>query len=971
MSFVEEATLKLTDQASATADKINAAMDRLDKTAQRLKSSLNGFNIDMSGIATGVNRGLGDLQRLEATAQSVRTAINGMKLTLPRISTAAAHQSIATLLTSSRLLDGQQKLRINNSDVDYAIQRVRALVTDLQRLDQTYTIRIDTSQITRAAAEVRTLHGLLSQPLTTSPIQVNTTQIQQAINQLNTLRTAGGQPINLTGNLDTRGFERSLAGAFSRSFSNAMQDIKQNLGLTVDQLSQRAGVATVDISKGETDLAIKLGLGSRPMIEQLKKMAAKGNSDFSDVSVGAIMRTFGDVIPNMKTAEDAFAAAEDIPRQLAIFNTKYGPNTKQAQAAAVEFNKSLILLRAIGTDERATSIRDRLLQQSQLSGVDVTEAQVKRWMQGIPTAMLQSMNAEMVTTLISGGEEQQQRFIQGARMLFEGFTNNNIAKKQMEAQQAAVIPGTGGKSLRDQNGLVVDSKLLGEDQFAWVEKNLRPVVERDLKAAGKTLQQGFENTANAVEVQNVLGRYLTASRSRLAAAYITEADFIKNERRKVQRVDLKLAAQNDSIAKSALRVGAAFDTMAGTALQTFQPQIADASKIAANAMGKLTKGDELSGAEMAAIAGVSIAALGANALLTSDDPVAKAVGAAALVIGVAGYMMQDAIGGLVDATAQWFGTETPEQMLSRDRKNQMSELEKRIADPATDAGDRIRDQETLKMLQATEKASKDQERQRALDEALKNSILKEQQDRIAQNAANSSADFATDYFGKFTDRNPAQVADVLSKMLGTLQDGMIGPDDLRAMNVRTIQELQKKLGATADGKIGDETASRISTSEWLRKIVEQVDTVKSQGAVAGLTTDKVGPPVKVGTLQVDQVDVAGKTAIETRLQQEAAKTTGMDTGIMDTVMRGTAFIQSSIGTGVSTIGTAAVSATAQIQSAVTGTGAEIAGALSSGAQVVASAIVAALSTPVNINMPRLPGASPVDVGTNKLNRGQM
>ncbi|MGY2987716.1 hypothetical protein [Bradyrhizobium sp. USDA 4508] len=95
-SFIEQATLKVNDQASAEIKKINSALRSLFKTASKLKSTTANIDIKTKGLAqaTSMIKGLArDARALKATTGSLRINLNA----------SAAQRQLAQLRAQARL----------------------------------------------------------------------------------------------------------------------------------------------------------------------------------------------------------------------------------------------------------------------------------------------------------------------------------------------------------------------------------------------------------------------------------------------------------------------------------------------------------------------------------------------------------------------------------------------------------------------------------------------------------------------------------------------------------------------------------------------------------------------------------------------------------------------------------------------------------------------------------------------------
>jgi hypothetical protein len=97
-SFVESATLKVVDQSTAQINKINAALKKLHATAKSLKSTTINIRVNDRGL----NKAAADARQLAAALRSLRGAAGGIRIGVNTAGISRARTQINQLHTAAR-----------------------------------------------------------------------------------------------------------------------------------------------------------------------------------------------------------------------------------------------------------------------------------------------------------------------------------------------------------------------------------------------------------------------------------------------------------------------------------------------------------------------------------------------------------------------------------------------------------------------------------------------------------------------------------------------------------------------------------------------------------------------------------------------------------------------------------------------------------------------------------------------------
>lgn len=1003
-NFVEYATLKLIDETTPTARKITSALQALNTTAKAMRRSLG------TPVPSPFSRVIADMGKVIATGRKINTLRIAPKVNSTEVGKLGSklNTELNRVLATARKLNALRIApKVSIPSVDAAILKMSTKFADIEKHVHSINAlrlypRVNMTEVNQLLIRLNQITGHVH------AIQFDTRGLTRVLNQLERVNRLANMNHTIRATMNNHAILHNAAYMFGYTVGSLVANAMYTAAYKTIGLVAKAGRT---LSDARVDLAVKLGKDSAPFVAKAEQILTQGAAQYPDVSVGNAMNVFADIAPSLKSSADALARLKSIPRELAIFTTKWKDPAIAAEKE-IQFSKALILTRATGTDPRSRDVQNALLQQAIQAGQDVTEDMIKRAFQALPTALVQNLSGDAIGTIINMQEEQQRRATEGIRMAYESATRLNIAKEYMAAQKAAGI--------RDETGKTKEIGLLASDPFLWFEKYYGSLVDK----AGI-------NWTDTPAVEQFLQQFMTAAQSRVTTAAVTENQIILRDREKRKKVDLDLAATNNSISKKLAELAAIVENTTG-------PLVASAADAAIQRFNEARQSfiaDDKKSFETQARAAQNEASY-AQAL-RSGDPASIALTGAGNILYRAGAALLEYAGSMsnqgvpqptktgelskdmfinspygavlnVSKLKDWFSSKvdglgfTPGMTFERNEQGvlRLDKLASSVVDailnrtavepsttntmrPSQSMGvllssafskdttlrntvARLSDVAKLipqlgpefmslvkpyveadkaKRAAETAAANKAAEFDRLAKESMEdyygtaiNNVTSELSTfasslRDANGNVKSYADqlaaIEADTIGAAKDKKAAfknyttDVANAASQQLGLKQDNRLGADDLTALGVKSIAELQQKIGAPIDNIFGPVTARMLETSSILQAATDQY---KSLGAAR--STGEV--PIPTPSPGNDIV-----------AQQQS--------------------FRSVIDGGISSIGSVAMEATAGIAGAISNTQSSISSAFASGAAIVASQIRAALATPVKVNV-NTNSAKPLNTG---------
>lgn len=556
-NFVESATLKLIDQATAPANRINAALRRLQATADSIGRNTTGLD--------NLKRKLDALN--QASAKQLRVTAD----------TTQAQRNLESLRRSMDALNRANK---------------RAAISGLAAS----AIAANAKGGSPAAAAVAAaLGGRQGTSKVADAIQRAQDNFIRDFERANGRAPSWVNP-KLTGSQSTGGVAARFASAATTAGRVAASPLPDPATLgTIAKIAAAAAVykvASIGVSGllAEDDAKFRLRQSGNTEAEVARKLAFArelSTGPFRGVSAGQILDS------SLEAANQAFNTT-DVKAQMALVarNAQILAMTFKDTAKGAEEARQLsrvLNLAGVGLDPvKGQEFGDQIMKAIIAGGGDVTAQDTRRMLQQLKAARI-GLSARGIGDLISLRDEGGRQGTADARMFIQELTRANLNKRDKALQIAAGFRDADGTTKLDV------AKALKDNPIDFILDQIVP----KLRKMGANLDDAAEVAA--------AGRKLGFGESAvtLLQQVTTQREQIEADRRSRRRVNLESALGDDtSIRGRMARLEAQVQNAAGVATEGLVAPAGRAMRGVEDRLAEITKrGGTPDTADIAAVAG--------------------------------------------------------------------------------------------------------------------------------------------------------------------------------------------------------------------------------------------------------------------------------------------------------------------------------------------------------------------------------
>lgn len=589
VEYVEKATLRIVDQATKPARKINKEILRVMKTAEKLERQGKKLGAIKIGLQ-GVERATGQVERL---ADSLRK--------IPRSKTVNVNVKIANakpVEAQIKRLRGQKPISIlvTMPGLKSTLADARALNQTLASLQKRTGIKIPVGLSGQGANGARPATGGNGGGQVPGGFGAN---FKNQFDPANAGRLSGRSVVfNLSGELYIAARQVAITGALAP--------------ISLDDARARVRIS----GRNEGEAAILEGLAedmSRRFqaVPAAELLGASGEftgrfGEFVNPETGAVD---DDIVRRIEASFERFARNAQI-LSAALPNV----NAQQAADSARIIETTIQQAGLASSPEQASEFANAGISAIIASGGDLSPADLKRTLQQIPqlrAGITPESFLQIALARDEGGRRSTGEFDQLASDLIRGNLNDDDKQRQIEA----------GFRDTEGNSLVFDQ--YQNNILDFVEGQVIPRLEKanvDLNDAGAI--RSF--------LDNELGLSKQGGISSLSGLVIN-IDEIRAEEARAQAANPQFAIDNPTVRQQGQAVSAQFQNVAAQILEPLLPVVNSglddlSDGLAAVAAGEATTGQKA--AVGAGVIGLGIAA-SAQALL---NPATRPLGAAALAL---------------------------------------------------------------------------------------------------------------------------------------------------------------------------------------------------------------------------------------------------------------------------------------------------------------------------------------------------
>lgn len=700
-NYIEQATLRLQDEATPIIRGLNAELTKLYRKAQRgatiqirygsinqaiervrtLRTALSVRSLPNRSIRVTVNtsealRGIanlrGQIQSLSSQAASIRVRLDGE---------GAIRDDIREL--RARIQADEINIRINFPGIDQSIRRLRELNAELTLLQgQSRNINVNTRS--RSPGPINSGAGPNSQGI--------------------------ANPYNLTfGQGLTTAFNPGVLGRrMGVAFSYAVQG---ELAYMFRSTMMAAAVAPLDLDTARA----RVRTSGRSEAERIimEGFAADASQAFPASSTAEILAnavevtgTLGDISADPQAAENARLAMFRVAESAQVLAATLGISSEQAADFARRTEKTIQILGAAADPAVAAELQRTVLQAVIASGGDFNPSEAVRTLQQLGGTFRAGLSERTMLQALLLRDEGGRMGTAEIRMAFQDMTRGNLNNDDMAAQIAV--------GLRDSEG-----RSLYADRFqADALEVVRNVIIPMLTAEGVDINNP-QDVAHGLD--NLLG--FTTSAGRFFSAAIADLEHREAEVARGLAADPDYAISNPTVRQRASQVEAQFANLSSAILEPLIDPVNQGLQTVAESLNALSRGEagiRDVGTSLAAMFPIGLYA-GLEGLQEAESrPLAAAGlslmgsavaldGAAAALIGAAGVgTVADVAGGggsrgggilrFLGLASVPVGLAAISSYLSSQNESIISELQ------ASGANDRIQSELTARIAETTERA---------------------------------------------------------------------------------------------------------------------------------------------------------------------------------------------------------------------------------------------------------------------------